>query len=69
MADALDYKREQTVKEVKCALSGPKTLSIEGIASTNLKGEIERALEKSGLMQEVFNVKLVIRQAKAVRAS
>jgi exopolyphosphatase / guanosine-5'-triphosphate,3'-diphosphate pyrophosphatase len=69
VADAFDYKREQNVKEVKCALSGPKTLSIEGIASTNLKGEIERALEKSGLMQEVFNVKLVIRQAKAVRAS
>ena len=69
VADALDYKREQNVKEVKCALSGPKTLTIEGIASTNLKEEIERALEKGALMQEVFNVKLDIRQAKAVRAS
>ena len=68
VADALDCRREQNVKEVKCALSGPRTLSIEGIASVNLKGEIERAIEKSALMREVFNVKLLIRQAKAVRA-
>jgi exopolyphosphatase/guanosine-5'-triphosphate,3'-diphosphate pyrophosphatase len=69
VADALDYKREQNVKEVKCALSGPKTLCIEGIGSANIKEEVTRAVDKGALMQEVFNVKLVIRQAKAARAS
>jgi exopolyphosphatase / guanosine-5'-triphosphate,3'-diphosphate pyrophosphatase len=68
VADALDYKREQNVKEVKCALSGPKTLCIEGIASVNLQDEMERAVAKGTLMQEVFNVKLLIRQAKTSRA-
>jgi exopolyphosphatase/guanosine-5'-triphosphate,3'-diphosphate pyrophosphatase len=68
VADALDYKREQNVKEVKCALSGPKTLCIEGIASVNLKDEMERAVAKGTLLQEVFNVKLLIRQAKTSRA-
>jgi exopolyphosphatase/guanosine-5'-triphosphate,3'-diphosphate pyrophosphatase len=66
VADALDYNREQNVKEVKCALASPETLSIEGIGSTNLKDELQRAHEKGTLMREVFNVKLVIRQAKAM---
>jgi exopolyphosphatase/guanosine-5'-triphosphate,3'-diphosphate pyrophosphatase len=69
VADALDYKREQNIREVKCALSAPKTLCIEGIAFGKLKGEIERALEKGALMQEVFNVKLLIRQAKGIRSN
>ena len=68
VADALDYKREQNVKEVKCALSGPKTLCIEGIASVNLKDEMDRAILKGTLMEEVFNLKLLIRQAKTIRA-
>jgi exopolyphosphatase/guanosine-5'-triphosphate,3'-diphosphate pyrophosphatase len=67
VADAFDFKREQNVREVKCALSGPKTLCIEAIAATALKGEIERAIEKSTLLQEVFNLKLLIRQAKGTR--
>ena len=69
VADALDYKREQNIREVKCALSAPKTLCIEGIAFGKLKGEIERALEKGALMEEVFNVKLLIRQAKGIRSN
>jgi exopolyphosphatase/guanosine-5'-triphosphate,3'-diphosphate pyrophosphatase len=64
VADALDYKREQTIREVKCALSAPKSLCIEGIATTKLKGEIERAVQKGALLEEVFNVRLLIRQAK-----
>jgi exopolyphosphatase/guanosine-5'-triphosphate,3'-diphosphate pyrophosphatase len=69
VADALDYKREQNIREVKCALSAPKTLCIEGIASSKLTGEIKRALEKGALMQEVFNVRLLIRQAKGIRSN
>ena len=69
VADALDYKREQNIREVKCALSAPKSLCIEGIASAKLKGEIERALQKGTLMEEVFNVKLLIRQAKGSRSN
>jgi hypothetical protein len=64
VADALDYKREQPISEVKCALSAPKSLCIEGIATTKLKGEIERAVQKGALLEEVFNVRLLIRQAK-----
>lgn len=69
VADALDYRQEQNVREVKCALSAPKTLCIEGIAFAKLKGEIERTLEKGALMEEVFNVKLLIRQAKGSRST
>jgi hypothetical protein len=54
---------------VKCALSAPKSLCIEGIAFGKLKGEIDRALEKGALMEEVFNVKLLIRQAKGIRSN
>ena len=68
VADGLDYKREQAVREVKCALSAPKKLCIEGIAATKLKGEIERALAKGALLEEVFNVRLLVRQAKASRS-
>ena len=64
VADGLDYKREQNIREVKCALSAPKTLYIEAIAAAKLKGEIERAVEKGALMEEVFNVRLLIRQAR-----
>jgi exopolyphosphatase/guanosine-5'-triphosphate,3'-diphosphate pyrophosphatase len=67
VADALDYKHEQTVREVKCALSAPKNLCIEGIALAKFKEEIERALAKGALMEEVFNVRLLIRQAKGSR--
>jgi exopolyphosphatase/guanosine-5'-triphosphate,3'-diphosphate pyrophosphatase len=69
VADGLDYEHVQNIREVKCALSEPKTLSIEGIASGKLKGEIEHALEKGALMEEVFNVKLLIRQAKGIRSN
>lgn len=69
VADALDYRQEQIVREVKCALSAPKTLCIEGIASAKLTGEIERALAKGTLMEEVFNVRLLIRQAKGIRST
>jgi exopolyphosphatase/guanosine-5'-triphosphate,3'-diphosphate pyrophosphatase len=69
VADGLDYEHVQNIREVKCALSAPKTLSIEGIASGKLKGEIEHALEKGALMEEVFNVKLLIRQAKGIRSN
>ena len=54
---------------MKCALSAPKSLCIEGIASAKLKTEIERASEKGALMEEVFNVKLLIRQAKGIRSN
>jgi exopolyphosphatase/guanosine-5'-triphosphate,3'-diphosphate pyrophosphatase len=68
VADGLDYEHEQNIREVKCALSAPKSLCIEGIASTKMKREIERALAKGALMEEVFNVKLLIRQAKGIRS-
>jgi exopolyphosphatase/guanosine-5'-triphosphate,3'-diphosphate pyrophosphatase len=69
VADGLDFKHQQNIREVKCALSAPKTLGIEGIAFGKLKGEIDQALEKGALMEEVFNVKLSISQAKGIRSN
>jgi exopolyphosphatase/guanosine-5'-triphosphate,3'-diphosphate pyrophosphatase len=61
IADALDYKHEQRVKTVSCALGKSKILSITGSSAANLKDEIERAMAKGELLQEVFNVNLLFK--------
>ena len=64
VVDALDFKHDQTVKAVNCAMSKTKSLTITGSAAGNLKDQIEWALKKGELMQEVFNVNLSIHRAK-----
>jgi exopolyphosphatase/guanosine-5'-triphosphate,3'-diphosphate pyrophosphatase len=64
VADALDYKHEQRVKVVSCSAKKSKTLTIAASSAVNLKDEIEWALEKGELIQEVFNVRLDIQKAR-----
>ena len=64
VVDALDYKHDQTVKTVSCAMHKSKSLIITAAAAVNLKEEIEWAQKKGELLQEVFNVNLSIQRAK-----
>lgn len=64
VADAMDYKHEQRVKLVNCSVTKSKTLAISASSAVNIKNEIEWALDKGELVQEVFNVKLDIQKAK-----
>jgi exopolyphosphatase/guanosine-5'-triphosphate,3'-diphosphate pyrophosphatase len=64
VVDALDYKHDQRVKMINCALHKSKSLVIKGAAAVNIKDHIEWALKKGELMQEVFNVDLSIQKAK-----
>jgi exopolyphosphatase/guanosine-5'-triphosphate,3'-diphosphate pyrophosphatase len=64
VADALDYKHEQRVKVVNCSAKKSKILTIAASSAVNLKNEIEWALEKGELIQEVFNVSLDIQKAR-----
>lgn len=64
VADAMDYKHQQRVKLVNCSVTKSKTLAISASSAVNIKDEIEWALDKGELVQEVFNVKLEIQKAK-----
>ncbi len=64
IADAFDYKHQQSVKAINCDAKKSKIITITGASAADLKDEIEWALEKGELIQEVFNVKLVIQRAK-----
>ena len=67
VADALDFRREQRVESVSCAVDKRKTLTIAAAASANISDEIERALEKGKLIQEVFNLSLQLKRTKTNR--
>jgi exopolyphosphatase / guanosine-5'-triphosphate,3'-diphosphate pyrophosphatase len=67
VADALDFRREQRISSVSCALDKDKTLTISAAASANIGEEIEWALKRGKLMQEVFNLKLSLKQIKINR--
>jgi exopolyphosphatase/guanosine-5'-triphosphate,3'-diphosphate pyrophosphatase len=68
IADALDYKHEQRVKTVNCALAKSKTLTITSASASNLKEEVEWATEKGELVQEVFNVDLSFQKTRLSRS-
>jgi exopolyphosphatase / guanosine-5'-triphosphate,3'-diphosphate pyrophosphatase len=68
IADALDYKHEQRVKAVSCALRKSKTLTITGSSAVSLKDEIEWALDKGELIQEVFNLNLSVERTNIARS-
>ena len=60
IADGLDRRHESRVKEITCALPRSKRLSIKISGPSDLKVEIEGAMEKAELMNEVFNLETVI---------
>ena len=68
VADALDFRREQRVESVSCAVDKHKTLTIAAAASANISDEIDWALEKGKLIQEVFNLSLQLKRSKTNRA-
>jgi exopolyphosphatase/guanosine-5'-triphosphate,3'-diphosphate pyrophosphatase len=68
VADALDFRREQRVESVSCAVDKRKTLTITAAANANIADEIDWALEKGKLIQEVFNLSLQLKRAKTYRA-
>ena len=64
IADAFDYKHEQRVKSLSCTLKKSKSLTIAGASVVSIKDEIEWALDKGELLQEVFNLDVSIQRAK-----
>jgi len=67
VADALDFRREQRVESVSCAVNS-KRLTISIAAADNVKDEIEWATKKGKLVQEVFNTELVIQKGNSNRS-
>ena len=68
VADALDFRREQRVESVSCAIGKNKTLTIAAASSANISDEIDWALKKGRLIEEVFNVKFSLQRTKTNRS-
>ena len=68
VADALDFRREQRVESISCALDKTKAVTISVSAAGSVKDEIAWAAKKGKLIQEVFNVELAMQKAKTNRA-
>jgi exopolyphosphatase / guanosine-5'-triphosphate,3'-diphosphate pyrophosphatase len=64
VADALDYKHDQSVKTLNCAMNKSRSLIIAGSSAVALKDQVQWAHKKGELMQEVFNVNLSVERAK-----
>jgi len=60
----LDYKHDQSVKTLNCAMTKSRSLMIAGSGTVALKDQVKWALKKGELMQEVFNINLSIQRAK-----
>jgi exopolyphosphatase / guanosine-5'-triphosphate,3'-diphosphate pyrophosphatase len=67
VADALDFRRQQRVESVSCTLSKSKKLIMTVAATANIKDETEWATKKGKLIQEVFNLDLIMEKAKTSR--
>jgi exopolyphosphatase/guanosine-5'-triphosphate,3'-diphosphate pyrophosphatase len=68
IADAFDYRHEQRVKSLTCTFKKSKSLTIAGASSVGINDEIEWALNKGELLQEVFNIEVSIQRAKNHRS-
>ncbi|MGH7887703.1 MAG: HD domain-containing protein, partial [Candidatus Binatia bacterium] len=68
VADALDFRREQRVESVSCALGKNKTLTIAAASRANISDEIDWALKKGKLIEEVFNLKLSLKRTMTNRS-
>lgn len=64
VADALDFRRAQSIKSVTCAYNGGKSLNIACSSSEIISDEIHWALQKGKLIEEVFEVKLSLTRTK-----
>ena len=68
VADALDFRREQRVESISCTLNKSKSLTISVAAEANVRDELEWAAKKGKLIQEVFNLELMMQKAKTNRS-
>ncbi|HKY09284.1 MAG TPA: Ppx/GppA phosphatase family protein [Candidatus Binatia bacterium] len=68
VADALDFRRERRVESVSCALGKSKTLTMTVASTANVDDEIRWAAKKGRLIEEVFNVDLIMKKTKTNRA-
>jgi exopolyphosphatase / guanosine-5'-triphosphate,3'-diphosphate pyrophosphatase len=67
VADALDFRREQRVESVSCAVK-PKNLTISIASAASVQEEIAWAVKKGRLIQEVFNTELRIQRSSSNRS-
>jgi exopolyphosphatase/guanosine-5'-triphosphate,3'-diphosphate pyrophosphatase len=65
IADALDFRREQRVHSVSCAVNKSKTLTLSVASAANVNDEINWASKKGGLFREVFNLELDFKKSPA----
>jgi exopolyphosphatase/guanosine-5'-triphosphate,3'-diphosphate pyrophosphatase len=68
VADALDFRREALVESVSCAVNKSRTLMMSVGSAANIKDELEWAAKKGRLVQEVFNVQLIMQKTKTNRS-
>jgi exopolyphosphatase/guanosine-5'-triphosphate,3'-diphosphate pyrophosphatase len=68
IADAFDFKHGQQVENLSCTFKKARTLILSAASTANLKEEIRWAEQKGKLIQEVFNVDLIIETNKPSRA-
>lgn len=68
VADALDFRRAARVESVSCTFKKSRTVTMSATSPTNIKDELEWAAKKGRLVQEVFNIELVMQKSKANRS-
>jgi hypothetical protein len=66
VADALDFRREQRVESVSCAVKS-KVLTVAIASAASIQEEIAWAEKKGRLIQEVFNTELRIQKINSNR--
>lgn len=66
VADALDFRREQRVESVSCAVKS-KVLTVAIASTASIQEEIAWAEKKGRLIQEVFNTELRIQKTNSNR--
>src|SRR5207249_1484156 len=59
IADALDYGRQSRVREIQCRKKPEKVLAIRLIGNGDMTDEIHSAMDKAGLMSEVYGMEVV----------
>ena len=63
IADAFDYRHDQKVTALTCAMKKSKAITVTASGTDDIGDEIAWASKKGQLFEEVFNLKLVIQKA------
>jgi len=68
VADAFDFKHGQQVDNLTCTFKKARALTLSPSSAANLNEEIRWAEQKGKLIEEVFNVSLIIEKNKSARS-